>query len=96
MLPGLAAFVAVGSLGLYRYLDNYWVYRGFPPPRDPGFVTARGTAERFYVTSPALGGRSQPSTSTCRRATRTIHCSAIPSSTSCTASPGSRAPSCSR
>jgi enterochelin esterase-like enzyme len=60
VLPGLAAFVAVGSLGLYRYLDNYWVYRGFPPPRDPGFVTARGTAERFYVASPALGGRSQP------------------------------------
>lgn len=59
-LPALATFVAVGSLGLYRYLDNYWVYRGFPPPRDPGYVTERGTADRFYVTSAALGGRSQP------------------------------------
>ena len=59
-VPALAAFVAVGSIGLYRYLDNYWVYRGFPPPRDPGYVTAQGTAARFYVSSPALGGRSQP------------------------------------
>jgi enterochelin esterase-like enzyme len=59
-VPALAAFLAVGSLGLYRYLDNYWVYRGFPPPRDPGYVTAQGTADRFYVTSAALGGRSQP------------------------------------
>ena len=59
-LPALAGFLAVGSVGLYRYLDNYWVYRGFPPPRDPGYVTARGSAERFYVSSPAIGGRSQP------------------------------------
>jgi enterochelin esterase-like enzyme len=59
-LPALALFVAVGSLGTYRYLDNFWLYRGFAPPRDPAFVTARGTADRFYVTSRALGGRTQP------------------------------------
>jgi hypothetical protein len=59
-VPALAAFVAVGSIGLYRYLDNYWVYRGFPPPSDPAYVTEQGTAVRFYVSSPALGGRSQP------------------------------------
>lgn len=52
--------VAVGLLGLYRYVHNYWLYRGFPPPRDPAFVTEAGHVERFYVRSPALGGRSQP------------------------------------
>jgi enterochelin esterase-like enzyme len=56
----LAGFVAVGALGLYRYLDNYWLYRGFKPPRDPSYVRAHGTSERFYLASPALGGRRQP------------------------------------
>ncbi len=60
-LTGIAAaFVAVGFLGVYRYGRNYWLYRGFPPPKDPGFVQARGTAERFYVASAVLGGRRQP------------------------------------
>jgi enterochelin esterase-like enzyme len=54
------ALVAVGVVGVYRYLDNYWLYRGFPPPRDPAFVTSRGTSSRFYVDSAALGGRRQP------------------------------------
>ena len=52
-------FVAVGGLGTYRYLENYWIYRGFPPPRDPAFVQARGTTESFRLASPALGGRRQ-------------------------------------
>jgi enterochelin esterase-like enzyme len=52
-------FVAVGALGTYRYLDNYWVFRGFPPPRDPAFVLQRGTVESFRLSSPALGGRRQ-------------------------------------
>ena len=35
----------------YRYLDNYWLYRGFAPPRDPACVKAgarrrASTAER--------------------------------------------------
>jgi len=55
----LGLFMALGTLGTYRYLRNYWIYRGFPPPRDPAFVTVRGTSERFYVTSRALGGRRQ-------------------------------------
>ncbi len=29
-----AAFLAVGALGVYRYVDNYWLYRGFAPPHD--------------------------------------------------------------
>src|SRR5215471_16389222 len=56
----LAAFVAVGGLGVYRYARGFWLYRGFPPPEDPAFVSAKGTAERIYVSSPALGGRRQP------------------------------------
>src|SRR5437763_915540 len=56
----LALFVAVGALGAYRYGYAYWLYRGFPPPRDPAFVTKTGTAQEISVTSPALGGRSQP------------------------------------
>jgi enterochelin esterase-like enzyme len=53
-------FAVVGLLGTVRYLDNYWLYRGFPPPRDPAFVHAVGTTERFSVASTALGGRRQP------------------------------------
>jgi len=52
-------FVAVGALGVYRYLDNFWLYRGFPPPRDPAFVLQRGTVQSFRLESPALSGRRQ-------------------------------------
>ena len=55
-----AAFVCIGLVGAYRYVDNYWVYRGFAPPRDAAYVKVHGTASRFYVASPALGGRRQP------------------------------------
>ena len=55
----LAALVAVGLFGAYRYVDNYWVYRGFAPPRDPAYVHTRGVATRFYLTSAAVG-RTQP------------------------------------
>ncbi|HET8605968.1 MAG TPA: alpha/beta hydrolase-fold protein [Gaiellaceae bacterium] len=57
---GGAAFLAAGLVGVYRYLDNYWLYRGFAPPHDPAWVGARGTTARFYLPSPALGGRRQP------------------------------------
>ena len=53
------AFLAVGLLGARAYFDNYWVYRGFAPPRDPAFVGAPGTLQRIEVPSTALGGRSQ-------------------------------------
>jgi enterochelin esterase-like enzyme len=56
----LTAFVSVGAVGVYRYARNYWLFRGFPPPRDPAFVRARGTTVRLYVRSSALGGRRQP------------------------------------
>jgi enterochelin esterase-like enzyme len=53
-------FIAVGGLGAYRYVDSFWRYRGFSPPRDPAYVTARGTQTRIQVVSAAVGGRSQP------------------------------------
>ena len=56
----LAAFLAVGLVGVYRYVENYWVYRGFAPPHDAPFVKVLGSSERFYLASPALGGRRQP------------------------------------
>ena len=55
----LALFLTGGALGLVHYLRGYWLYRGFPPPADPAYVTQAGTAQRISVTSAALGGRSQ-------------------------------------
>jgi enterochelin esterase-like enzyme len=56
----LVAFLAVGLVGAYRYVENYWVYRGFAPPHDAPFVKLRGSVEHLAVASPALGGRRQP------------------------------------
>jgi enterochelin esterase-like enzyme len=50
----------VGFIGVYRYVDGYWLYRGFPRPSDPSYVHAQGRAVRIDVTSAALGGRIQP------------------------------------
>jgi enterochelin esterase-like enzyme len=57
---GAAAFVAIGLLGAYRYVDNYWLYRGFAPPHDASYVKSKGTPVRMEVASAALGGRHQP------------------------------------
>jgi enterochelin esterase-like enzyme len=56
----LGLFLAVGVVGAYRYVENYWTYRGFAPPHDAAFVKVRGTPGRFVIASPALGGRRQP------------------------------------
>jgi enterochelin esterase-like enzyme len=52
--------VSGGLIGTYRYLDNYWLYRGFAPPKDPAFVTSKGRLVHFDIRSAALGGRRQP------------------------------------
>jgi enterochelin esterase-like enzyme len=54
-----AVFLTVGFMGVARYGNNYWLYRGFPPPVDPAYVKQFGTEQRIGVTSPALGGRNQ-------------------------------------
>src|SRR5712691_12010892 len=59
VVAALCAFVAVGFVGVDRYGRNYWLYRGFPPPHDPAYVTQRGSVEHIKVASQALGGRDQ-------------------------------------
>jgi len=58
-LVATAAALTAGLAGVYRYLDNFWLYRGYPPPRDPAWVREQGTVQTIAVTSPAIGGRSQ-------------------------------------
>lgn len=60
LAAALAAFLSIGGYGVWRYADNFWLYRGFAAPHDPAFVQNVGTTTRFYVTSAALGGRRQP------------------------------------
>jgi enterochelin esterase-like enzyme len=55
----LTAFLSVGLLGVYRYVNSFWLYRGFPPPHDPSFVHQFGSFQTIRVTSRAVGGRSQ-------------------------------------
>jgi enterochelin esterase-like enzyme len=54
-----AVFLGVGFAGAHGYVGNFIHYRGFDPPREPAFVTQRGTLMRVNVPSRALGGRSQ-------------------------------------
>jgi enterochelin esterase-like enzyme len=58
-LVATAAALTAGLAGVYRYLDNFWLYRGYPPPRDPAWVKEHGTVQTIAVSSPAIGGRSQ-------------------------------------
>ena len=59
VLGASAAVLGVGLIGSYRYVDNFWLYRGYAPPRDPAWVKERGTAQTIEVRSAAIGGRSQ-------------------------------------
>ena len=61
----LGLFLAVGVFGAYRYVENYWTYRGFAPPHDAAFVKVAGNGRtlrrrepRARRTSPA--GRRLP------------------------------------
>jgi enterochelin esterase-like enzyme len=61
MVAAAVTIVAVsgGLIGTYSYLDNYWLYRGFAPPKDPAFVTSKGRLVHVGIRSAALGRRSQ-------------------------------------
>jgi len=50
---------ALGVLGFIRYLDNFWLYRGYAPPVDPPYVKAKGRTQVIHVRSEAIGGRVQ-------------------------------------
>ena len=43
-----AAFLALGIHGAYSYVNNYVVYRGFPPPTDPNGVHPAAWSGSFY------------------------------------------------
>jgi enterochelin esterase-like enzyme len=58
-LPAVLFAIAVGAVGIYRYADTFWLYRGFSAPKEPSYVRVTGTKESFTVVSPALGGRRQ-------------------------------------
>ena len=61
-----------GLVGAFRYSDSYALYRGFPPPSEPPITVAhragravtvpvvKGTLQEIFVTSAAIGGRTQP------------------------------------
>jgi enterochelin esterase-like enzyme len=55
----LAAFVVVGLGGLRTYVDNFLVYRGFAPPREPAYVHQAGTLDKVSIPSAALGRAQQ-------------------------------------
>jgi len=59
VLVASAVALGIGVVGVYRYVDNFWLYRGYPPPRDPAWVKQRGTTQTIEVQSPAIGGRKQ-------------------------------------
>ncbi len=50
----VVALGAFGLLGVYRYVDNFWLYRGYTAPHDPTWVTDRGTSQTIGVWSSAV------------------------------------------
>ena len=64
-LVAAVAFLAVGFVGVFHYVDNYWTYRGFAPPRDAAFVQGRGHRDTLLRGEPgtrrtAPAGRRLP------------------------------------
>jgi enterochelin esterase-like enzyme len=51
-----AAWVIAGAGGAYRYVHEYWLYRGFPAPRTPAGIAA-GDARVVHFWSEALHQR---------------------------------------
>jgi Putative esterase len=56
---GVVVFTGFGLLGVYRYVDGYWLSRGFPPPSDPAYVARLGVEQTITVSSSAIGRRQQ-------------------------------------
>ncbi len=55
----LAGAIASGLLGLYGYVNQYLLYRGFGPPTPTVAPTLRGHIVKLDVSSRALGGRRE-------------------------------------
>lgn len=56
LVSAAAVWLAVGGVGVYRYVDRYDLYRGFPAPVTPPGVP-RGRVLHLYFHSRALGRR---------------------------------------
>jgi hypothetical protein len=56
LIAAAAVWLAVGGVGVYRYVDRYSLYRGFPAPVTPAGVP-RGRVMHVYFRSRALGRR---------------------------------------
>jgi enterochelin esterase-like enzyme len=52
----VAAWAIAGVAGVYRYVHQYWLYRGFPAPRTPHAVPA-GSTRVVHIWSEALHQR---------------------------------------
>lgn len=55
----LAGAITTGLLGLYGYVHQYLVYRGFGPPTPTVAPTLRGRIVAVGISSRALGGRRE-------------------------------------
>ena len=56
LIAAAAVWFAAGGVGVYRYVDRYSLYRGFPVPVTPAGVP-RGRVMHIYFRSRALGRR---------------------------------------
>jgi enterochelin esterase-like enzyme len=56
LVAAAAAWLAFGGVGVYRYVERYSLYRGFPAPVTPQGVP-RGRVLHVYFHSRALGRR---------------------------------------
>jgi enterochelin esterase-like enzyme len=62
LASALALFVFVGGglLGTAHDIRSYALFRGFRPIQIPSWITERATVRTIWVSSSAIGGRSQP------------------------------------
>lgn len=63
------SFALTGAFGIFRYVDTFWLYRGYAPPSRPSSLTVGqghqrhkvkvgvGTVATISFKSPSLGGR---------------------------------------
>ena len=58
-LVATAAALTAGLIGVYRYLDNFWLYRGYAAPSRPAWVTRSAERRNDRRHQSAIGGRSQ-------------------------------------
>jgi enterochelin esterase-like enzyme len=59
LLIASVLFVGLGVVGAARDIGRYALYRGFTPIVVPSWIHLHTTVRRFWVRSPAIGGRTQ-------------------------------------